>query len=77
MPFSIDFSKDKPVLDKSEQDLGFCPRCKDPIQPEHIEGYASRSVDGVLFCTLCAWHLEADPAEREKWAKLAKTEASV
>lgn len=56
--------------------LGFCPRCKDVIQPEHTEGYASRAVDGVLFCTLCAWHLEGDSAERVKWVQYAKAEVS-
>lgn len=61
---------------KSVVDLGFCPRCKDVIQPEHSEGYASRPVDGVLFCTLCAWHVESDPAERRKWVEWAKTEAA-
>jgi hypothetical protein len=57
-------------------DLGFCPRCKDVLQPEHTEGYASRLVDGVLFCTFCAGHVESDPAERKKWVDWAKTEAS-
>jgi hypothetical protein len=33
-------------------------------------------LDGVLFCTLCAWHLENDPAERKKWVEWAKTEAA-
>lgn len=56
-------------------DLGFCPRCKDLIQPGHEEGYASRIVDGVLFCILCAHHIETNQKERKKWVTWAKEEA--
>jgi hypothetical protein len=37
--------------------------------------YPTGVVDGVLFCTLCAWHAEGDPAERKRWVEWAKKEA--
>ena len=42
---------------KEALDLGFCPKCKDSLQPCDPKGYPSMAVDGVLFCVHCAVHL--------------------
>ena len=59
-------------MSSSEINLGFCPRCKDVIQPKHPEGLRSRKVDGVLFCVFCSEYLEHYPAIREKYVQWAK-----
>lgn len=57
------------------QETPFCPRCFDALLPA-IGGLPGKVVDGVMFCIFCAWHVESDPAEREKWVRWARTEAA-
>ena len=54
-------------------DLGFCPRCKEPL-----DGMMTREKWGIKWCYLCSFDLEEAPKpERDaqiRWAKQYKEE---
>jgi len=52
-----------------EIDLGFCPRCKEPL-----DGMMTRVVRGVKFCYLCSFDLTDEPNDPEltQWISWAK-----
>lgn len=51
--------------------LPYCPRCL-----EHLDGMMTRARYGVLWCYLCSFDLEEDPAsQREHYIRVAKERA--
>jgi len=50
-------------------DLGFCPRCKEPLQR-----MKSQVVQGVRFCWLCGWDIREEHTVR-RWVRWAKSYA--
>lgn len=50
--------------------LGFCPRCKEPLD----ENTMKRTVKGVEFCYLCFFDLTDNPRDPElgQWVSWAK-----
>lgn len=56
-------------MSKKPINLGFCPRCKEPIGEK---GIMQRERFGVVWCYLCSFDMEENPTEREQWVDWAK-----